>query len=551
MTRDQRLVDFQQLVALYAKQYAPYEWKRDTVGFDLLKIGPWLERVDKAKDDLEFLDICAQYVGSLQDGHSQFVVPSGFITANGLDIDIYDGKVLVDRINRQALPERDYPIAIGDEVVAIDGKPPEQVIRELAPFVASGNRRATDRFAIEFAVFRPQAILPRAHEVPARSRFLFRKRDGTQEAYDIPWQKAGDPVTVIGPVPDPYVREAARTEAEASETVDVPIRRGLFRGLPELTKAKVRSVRAIAGFGSLAPAFNPPAGFTQRLGRSGRDTIFSGTYTASGKRIGLIRIPEFYDGGFVANIALTQFVQEAVFMQTNTDGLIVDVMRNPGGDVCLTQDLISVLMPKTFKMPGMEIRATRDWISRYESLIADLRASGAPRWLTDILTAMLGDIKGAYKENRGRTGPLPICDISLDVEPARDARTGNLLVYTKPLMVLTDELSASAAELFAATIQDNDRGIVFGMPTLGAGGTVSGAQPTGWYSETGSTVTQSLVVRPREISSDGEYPVAPYIENIGVRPDIKADFMTRDNLLNNGKAFVDAFTAAMVERLNQ
>ena len=39
---DQKLLDFQQLAALYAKQYAPYEWKRDALKIDLLQLSPWL-----------------------------------------------------------------------------------------------------------------------------------------------------------------------------------------------------------------------------------------------------------------------------------------------------------------------------------------------------------------------------------------------------------------------------------------------------------------------------------------------------------------------------
>jgi hypothetical protein len=32
------------------------------------------------------------------------------------------------------------------------------------------------------------------------------------------------------------------------------------------------------------------------------------------------------------------------------------------------------------------------------------------------------------------------------------------------------------------------------------------------------------------------------VENIGVRPEIQADYMTRDNLTQNGKPFVDTFS---------
>ena len=55
LTEDQRVSDFVHLAGIYAKQYAPYEWKRETQGFDLLNVGPWVERARKAKTDLDFL----------------------------------------------------------------------------------------------------------------------------------------------------------------------------------------------------------------------------------------------------------------------------------------------------------------------------------------------------------------------------------------------------------------------------------------------------------------------------------------------------------------
>src|SRR5215510_14693408 len=75
---DQKVVDFQQLAALYAKQYAPYEWKRDALRVDLLQLSPWLEKVRNTKSDIEFYEVCAQYVTSLNDAHAQFFLPSDF-----------------------------------------------------------------------------------------------------------------------------------------------------------------------------------------------------------------------------------------------------------------------------------------------------------------------------------------------------------------------------------------------------------------------------------------------------------------------------------------
>src|SRR5215467_7404256 len=57
LTTDQRAFDFQSLVALFEKRYAPADWKLQAFGFDMFNLQPWLDRVQNAKDDLEFFEI--------------------------------------------------------------------------------------------------------------------------------------------------------------------------------------------------------------------------------------------------------------------------------------------------------------------------------------------------------------------------------------------------------------------------------------------------------------------------------------------------------------
>ena len=82
---------------------------------------------------------------------------------------------------------------------------------------------------------------------------------------------------------------------------------------------------------------------------------------------------------------------------------------------------------------------------------------------------------------------------------------------------------------------------------MGAGGNVE-AWEAGTYSLGIATVTESLMIRKNSITT-AEYPAAPYVENIGVRPEIEIDYMTADNLNLKGKPFVDAFMAAIVARI--
>jgi hypothetical protein len=78
------------------------------------------------------------------------------------------------------------------------------------------------------------------------------------------------------------------------------------------------------------------------------------------------------------------------------------------------------------------------------------------------------------------------------------------------------------------------------MRTGGLGGSVS-AWPAGFYGEASATNTNSLVVRRDNVISP-DMPAAPFVENIGVIPDIELDYMTRSNLLSRGRDFVNAFT---------
>src|SRR5258708_39068263 len=78
LTPEQKLIDFQNLAAVSDKNYGPYEWKRDTQGFDLLNLTPWLTRVRATKNDLEFYDLMAEDAASLNDAHSNYSTPSNY-----------------------------------------------------------------------------------------------------------------------------------------------------------------------------------------------------------------------------------------------------------------------------------------------------------------------------------------------------------------------------------------------------------------------------------------------------------------------------------------
>jgi hypothetical protein len=308
--------------------------------------------------------------------------------------------------------------------------------------------------------------------------------------------------------------------------------------LPLLNASVPKDYYAVLNFGGRRPIYSLPTDFKER---PGQNFFFSGTYVANGVRIGLIRIPTMFPPN--SFLALQQLDQEIAYFNDNTDGLVIDVTRNPGGSVAFVESLAQRFIPVPFRTIGFEIRATASWLYSFDYWQTIAELSGAPPWIVENLRNNYSKVLAAYKEHRGRSEALSLNFTgSLTLEPAR-------VTYAKPLMVLVDEFSASGADMFPAIIQDNQRGPIFGTRSMGAGGSVVGFDGTS-YTESFVRITVSLMNRGTDIVTP-EFPPAPYIENIGVRPDIFEDYMTRANLVTGGGPYVQAFTTAIVNLVKE
>ncbi len=540
LTREQKLADLVQLASIYAKNYGPYEWKRDAIGFDLMNLQPWLDRAVATKSDLEFMDLLVEYVASLNDAHDFISFPSTFYATLGLTVDIYDGKVLIDGISRILLPQSRYPFAVGDEVISVDGETAQELVARFRKYDVAANERSTSRFAAALISRRYQQTMPRAHEIGDSATVVIH-RNGADETYTIPWNKSGLPILEVGPVPSPSgkaSRHAAMGSEESGGWDDIlpdymrPMASHLKMRIPE-------AKRMVLGYGSRSPVFTMPANFQQRLGLQSSDYFFSGTYEFDGLKIGFIRVPSYEPANLSA--AARQFDTEIMYFQANTDGLVIDEMRNPGGYGTYAEALLQRMIPHEFRTMGFEIRATSVWVADFADTLLLAYFAGAPDDVLAYLAAHLETIQRANRENRGRTGPIPLNSLgAMYLQPAPWA-------YTKPVMLLVDEMSASAADMVAAVFQDARRGPLFGYRTMGAGGNVAEFDATS-YTEGYVRVTESLMSRENDVKGTG-YPPAPYIENAGVLPDIVEDYMTKDNLMNGGQSFVASFSKAIAAHI--
>jgi hypothetical protein len=581
LTMDQKVSDFTQLAGLYARHYGPYEAKRDLYGFDLFDLKPWMEKVRASKTDLEFLDICTRYVASLRDSHDGFSIRSNYEPFLPIGVDVYDGKVLIDGIDRVSLPITRYPFRVGDEILSIDGKTMEQWIQDLDPYTVNGasNPVSRARIAANLAIDRYQGWFTTSPlsmiEGKTTATVVILRQTGDTETYEIEWQIFGTPYYGEGPIP-PFRTELKAKPRTISKAKTLSFRRkgdtadlvdpnpwGLgiepgeeivpeatpsyMEGFNKLTVSRPDEGGSISPFGSMNPLFNPPAGFRIRLGARAGDFFISGTFPVGTKTVGFIRIPTMSPSN--ANAALTQFAAEILTLQSMTDGLVVDVMANGGGSLCYAQALVGTFMAQQFRGAAYHIRATQFWVGVFSNSLSNAKFNGSAQWIQDLYGSYLQAVTQAMSENRGMTGPIPICGVTIETDPTISDGRGNFMSYTKPVLVLTDNFTLSAAESFAMFLQDEKRATVLGTITDGGGGNVNSFN-AGAFSESNTRITQSLITRKNPVAV-GSFPAVNYYDGVGIAPDIEVSRMTKENLLTSGAPFVQAFTSAIAALMEQ
>jgi C-terminal processing protease CtpA/Prc len=296
-------------------------------------------------------------------------------------------------------------------------------------------------------------------------------------------------------------------------------------------------VRAALGVqAEVAPSPAALAKFRLTAEAAAQVSYFAVKYQAGGKRILLLRIPRYTPVNAADALSYLRALLDE--QQPQVDALVLDQTHNPGGNLDFLLDVASLLAPRTFDAIVQQMNADRLWISGFAEGAAYVRQATRdddhPEALR--LEASARAVDAAYSAGRPLSPPLTLGgETTYPADPAH---------WTKPFVVLSDELSVSCGDLLPALVKQNGMGLLFGQRTMGGGGNVELAAflPN----------TQGMLRLTRGVMtvyrSSGSYAESDIIEDNGVLPDV-----TYSHTLTDFRAgyvgYVQAFNAALLSKL--
>lgn len=517
---------------VFRTQYAPSEWKKTYTDWSLsnqLQLAQSQVLKGPETSTEEFRNILREFFYSAKDYHVGFSFHATESATLPLTIRGAEGRYFIAWINRSILDSESFPFEVGDEVLNLDGRSLADEVSVLRTQIDQ-NVGLTDQALAEYAITRRRAS--RGVEVPRGPVTLTIKRNGSQEALD--HQLAWD-----------YTEEKIGPHFFNKPMLSWPKKQS-FSNL--MSKAEFVSPIAQEWQREMA-ADNPwtiggRESFIPNLGTKIWETDSQNPFhayiylNANRQLIGYLRIPS-YSAGEEESLKFAEIIGK---FEEVTDGLVIDQVNNPGGSVFYLYSLVSMLTDKAVHTPRHHMSITQKDVM--ESL-TELEKIKSVKNQVDAVKYFAGETIGGYpvsmtflalykdylqfivdQWSKGHTVTDPHHIFGVDkINPHPTSR------YSKPIVLLINELDFSGGDFFPATLQDNERVTILGTRTAGAGGYVLEYEVPNWFGLSSFSVTGSLAKRR----------LGNPIENLGVTPDIEYS-LTADDFQSSFKSYVNKIT---------
>ncbi len=508
--------------SVYDATYAPTKWKEKNYHWSIAaEYQRALSAIQTRGADLNVKDaraIAKNFVYSTRDYHVSIAFQSTELAALPFTVRSAEGKYFIAYINTDRLGPTIFPFKVGDELVSFDGLPTADAVAKVQSEIP-GNIPTTDAALAELYLTKRRGA--RGYNVPSGPVVVGVKPQGQAAVVtrQLIWEYTPEAVSGYSNAPAPTHGLIEATASAGENHIAKFFDKNMSHDFADLAAAD--NPHGLGTKKSYLPALG------EKIWEAEADDVFDAyiAMNADRKLIGVIRIPSYVPADTMKAVA--SFSKLIERMESMTDGLVIDQLNNPGGSVFYLYSLVSMLADHPMKTPLHSMSVTPADVFAANTNLSELAAvtddASARKVLGDTLEGypvdyqvaqfMIGYCKfimSEWKAGKTMTSPFWIAGV--------DSINPNPVHYTKPILILVNELDFSGGDFFPATMQDNGRAKIMGVRTSGAGGYVSNFTFPNLVGIDYFRVTQSIASR---VSNDP-------IENLGVKPDFEVPFTAAD-----------------------
>ncbi|WP_394835453.1 S41 family peptidase [Pendulispora rubella] len=530
ITQAEARADFDQIVSSFRGLYGALTRKEARYGFQFDALAAqYRTRIDGAHSEAEYRRIFEEFIARFKDAHVS-------LSAN----------LVSDDAHAFGLPFRVMPVGdtfvvyeaaqggtvhVGDELLSIDGRSATDLTNSFLPLIGIANPLAARHFAANHLTSRP-VYASEGLQANARAQVRLRNDAGVEREEAVTWQETPRllPAVPAAPVAGAGGPRAAMAVSRVAADVTRAELSKLGDRVPFFMTDAVRASLGVAG--EVAPSRAALARFGLTPQQGAAIHFFATTYSLGQKKVLLVRLPSYMQGDAQLNYLRALFSEQ----QPRVDALVFDQTHNPGGSLGFAQDVVSLLAPRRVNGFVQKMHADRLWIQTFAKAAKDTRDANPADPTAAIYEGRAHDIDAAYSANQPLSIPIP-----LSPEPTLEPDAAH---WTKPILLLADELSVSCADIVPLLLKANGLATLFGQTTMGGGGNVEEVATL--------TNTQAVLNLSRGLGTvydpNGQYPESNIIEDNGVAPDVAYSHTLAD-FRAGYIGYVRAFNAALAARL--
>lgn len=373
-----------------------------------------LDTVDSRQS---FQRLLQRTIARFNDSHFNLKADTKQICWLGFESDLAEGKVIVTALS-PALAATEADIRIGDEITSFDGEPVSRELSTIEAYIGKSSEMTVKRYAAMMLGRRFGSVVPlQQGEVRLGLR---REPNGKVRQVQLQWSELDS-----SELPHPY-------HDRWDSDIEIP---------DSAVKIEAPSTAWI---------------------------LKSGNQSA----IGFLRIPTFMILPKKYDETREAYARALNELQQNSDVLILDLTFNDGGNVEAGAGLLALFMDADFAPYRYRLLASDDelklWTamkSRLEHALAEAGSSAAAnKKIESGQLAQLNHIISHVSEALGRGDKLTEA-ISLSSNEKYEGQG----LYTRPMVLLVNEFTASAADFFAVHMKDLGRAALVGQSTMSAG----------------------------------------------------------------------------------